>query len=217
MTDNVVGKIKDALEGIMGDKKSLIKILTIVMILLAAIVLRIHDAGKADISIETSDAAEEIEYSGESEESSEQIRVLFVDISGAVEEPGVYQVSEGTRLFEVIDMAGGLSEDADADHVNRAAFVEDGQKIIIPVKGSAQEGETASANVSSADAGSGLININTASADELKSLNGIGDVMAERIIEYRSSNAFKSKEDIMSVEGIGSKTYEKIKDRIAVN
>ena len=63
---------------------------------------------------------------------------------------------------------------------------------------------------------SGTININTATADELKTLSGIGDVMAERIISYRSSAAFKSKEDIMSVDGIGSKTYEKIKDDITV-
>ena len=68
----------------------------------------------------------------------------------------------------------------------------------------------------SPEADSGLININTASADELKTLSGIGDVTAEKIIEYRSSTAFKSKEDIMSVDGIGSKTYEKIKDDITV-
>ena len=61
-----------------------------------------------------------------------------------------------------------------------------------------------------------LININTASADELKTLTGVGDVTAEKIIEYRSTKAFKSKEDIMSVDGIGSKTFEKIKDRITV-
>lgn len=219
MADNVVEKLKDALEGILGDKKTLIKILSVVLILLLAVILRIHDESKADITIETADAAEELEYSGENtEESSEetQMQILYVDIGGAVEEPGVYQVSNGTRLFQVIEMAGGLTGDADADHVNRAAFVEDGQKIVIPVKGSEQTVDAASEEVPSMDPGSGLININTASADELKSLSGIGDVMAERIIEYRSSNAFKSKEDIMSVEGIGSKTYEKIKDRIAV-
>ncbi len=213
MTDNVVGKIKDALEDMLGDKKTLIKILSVVMILLIAVVLRICDQGKADITIEAADGAGETEYS---EESGAETQAVFVDISGAVEKPGVYQVSKETRLFEVIEMAGGLSEDADADHVNRASFVEDGQKIIIPVKGSENmTGITSSEDVS-AGAGSGLININTASADELKTLNGIGDVMAERIIEYRSSKAFKSKEDIMSVDGIGSKTYENIKDFIDV-
>ena len=113
-------------------------------------------------------------------------------------------------------MAGGLSEEADADHVNRASFVEDGQKIIIPVKGSENNDGLTSADTAPSSADTGLININTASADELKSLSGIGDVTAEKIIEYRSSTAFKSKEDIMSVDGIGSKTYEKIKDDITV-
>ena len=68
-----------------------------------------------------------------------------MDIGGAVEKPGVYEVAKDTRLFEVIDMAGGLTEDADTDHVNRASFVEDGQKIIIPVKGSDLSGEQSSA------------------------------------------------------------------------
>jgi competence protein ComEA len=113
-------------------------------------------------------------------------------------------------------MAGGLTEDADADRVNRASFVEDGQKIIIPEKGSEIAGDLTSASAAPADSGNGLININTATADELKTLSGIGDVTAEKIIEYRSSKSFKSKEDIMSVDGIGSKTYEKIKDRITV-
>ena len=215
MADNVVGKLKDALEGILSDRKTLIKIFSVVLILLAALVLRIHDENKADITIETADAAEETEYSGESEESSVQPQVIFVDIGGAVEEPGVYEVAKDTRLFEVIEMAGGLSEDADPDHVNRASFVEDGQKIIIPVKGSEYTDERTAAAFSP-EADSGLININTASADELKTLSGIGDVTAEKIIEYRSSTAFKSKEDIMSVDGIGSKTYEKIKDDITV-
>lgn len=216
MPDNVVGKLKDALEGILGDKKTLVKILSVALILLAALILRIHDGNKADITIETADAADETEYSEESEERSIQPQVIFVDIGGAVEKPGVYEVAKDTRLFEVIEMAGGLSENADTDHVNRASFVEDGQKIIIPEKGSEYEGGQIPAAVSSADMNSGLININTASADELKTLSGIGEVMAERIIEYRSSTAFKSKEDIMSVDGIGSKIYEKIKDDITV-
>ena len=215
MADNVVGKLKDALEGILSDRKTLIKIFSVVLIFLAALVLRIHDENKADITIETADAAEETEYSGESEESSVQPQVILVDIGGAVEEPGVYEVAKDTRLFEVIEMAGGLSEDADPDHVNRASFVEDGQKIIIPVKGS-EYTDDGTAAAFSPEADSGLININTASADELKTLSGIGDVTAEKIIEYRSSTAFKSKEDIMSVDGIGSKTYEKIKDDITV-
>ncbi len=214
MEINAVGKLKDALKGLLGDKKTLIKILSVALILIAALILRIHDENKADITIETTDtAAEETEYS---EDSNVRTQPIFVDIGGAVKNPGVYQVSEDTRLFQVIEMAGGLSEEADADHVNRASFVEDGQKIIIPVKGSENNDGLTSADTAPSSADTGLININTASADELKSLSGIGDVTAEKIIEYRSSKAFKSKEDIMSVDGIGSKTFEKIQDDITV-
>ena len=217
MADNVVSKIKDALEGILGDRKTLVRIISIVLILLVAVILRIHDESKADITIETEDAANEVEYSEEDKrEDAVPLQVVFVDIGGAVENPGVYEVAKDTRLFEVIEMAGGLTEDADADRVNRAFFGEDGQKIIIPEKGSDIAGDPASASAAPGDSGSGLININTATADELKTLSGIGDVTAEKIIEYRSSKSFKSKEDIMSVDGIGSKTYEKIKDRITV-
>lgn len=214
MEINAVGKLKDALKGLLGDKKTLIKILSVALILIAALILRIHDENKADITIETTDtAAEETEYS---EDSNVRTQPIFVDIGGAVKNPGVYQVSKDTRLFQVIEMAGGLSEEADADHVNRASFVEDGQKIIIPVKGSENNDGLTSADTAPSSADTGLININTASADELKSLSGIGDVTAEKIIEYRSSKAFKSKEDIMSVDGIGSKTFEKIQDDITV-
>lgn len=216
MADNVVNKLKDALEGVLGDKKTLVRIISIVLILLVAVILRIHDESKADITIETESTANEMEYSEEEKEESVPLQILFVDIGGAVENPGVYEVTKDTRLFEVIEMAGGLTEDADADRVNRASFVEDGQKIIIPEKGSEISGDLPSAAGSPADAGNGLININTATADELKTLSGIGDVTAEKIIEYRSTKSFKSKEDIMSVDGIGSKTYEKIKDRITV-
>ncbi len=213
MTDNAADKIKEAFKGLPGDRKTVIKILSVVLILLIALILRLHDENKADITIESSEPAEETEYS---EESSVQPQVVFVDISGAVEKPGVYEVSEGTRLFEVIEMAGGLSEDADPDNVNQASFVEDGQKIIIPLKGSDAESGLLPGNTEYTGETSGLININTAAVDELKTLNGIGDTMAQRIIEYRSQRSFKSKEDIMSVDGIGNKTYEKIKDHITV-
>ena len=223
MESDVVKKIKDAFEDILADKKTLIKILSVVLILLAALILRIHDEGKADITIETADTAAETEYSENGKETSEDSNnstssQIFVDIGGAVKKPGVYQVSDDTRLFQVIEMAGGLTENADADHVNRASFVEDGQKIIIPVKGSeiSNDSVPASEYTDPQVQDDDLININTASADELKTLTGVGDVTAEKIIEYRSTKAFKSKEDIMSVNGIGSKIYEKIKDRITV-
>lgn len=211
MLNDAADQIRDAVKGIFMDKKTLVRILSVGLILLIAAALKIHDSNSADITVETAGNEEEYEQTAGEEESAP---VIFVDIGGAVNAPGVYQVSQGTRLFEVIDMAGGLTEDADADSVNRASFVEDGQKIIIPEKGEGGGGVQSSALPADNAGAGGLININTASPDELKTLNGIGDVMAERIIEYRSEHAFKSKEDIMSVNGIGTKLFEKIKDRI---
>ena len=214
MTDSVVEKIKDTFEGILSDRKTLVKILSVMLILVIAALLRIHDSSRADITIESAQTTQD--KTDAEEEVYEDSQIIFVDIGGAVVNPGVYQVTKNTRLYEVIDMAGGLNEDADTDSVNRASFVEDCQKIIIPAKGSSAAGDV-EGSVSSGSPGitaQGLVNINTATLDELKTLNGIGDVIAERIIEYRSSNAFKSKEDIMSVKGIGKGIYEKIKDHI---
>ena len=219
MADGFVERIKDTFEDIIKDRQKLVKILSVLLILLAAAVLRIYDSSRSDITIESAEAQETTETAAEnSTEESGTYGSLFVDISGAVAEPGVYEVDKDTRLFQVIEMAGGLTDEADADAVNRASFVEDGQKIIIPVKGSGgANGSSDPSGTASSDApGQGLVNINTASRDELMGLNGIGEVMADRIIEYRSSNVFKSKEDIMSVNGIGKGIYEKIKDRITI-
>jgi competence protein ComEA len=131
----------------------------------------------------------------------------------------------------VIELAGGLLSTADTDSINRAEYVEDGEKITIPVvyippeQGETEEpltenptipeeGTTEGEGTSSVN--SGLVNINSASKEELKSLNGIGDAKADKIIEYRKSGRFRSKEDIKKVEGIGEATYNSIKDLITV-
>jgi competence protein ComEA len=209
--EGAVQKVRSYLEDIFSDKKTVLKIMSIALILLIAIIFRLHGSSGEDVTI---DAADMKEVSDE----------LCVDIGGAVSMPGVYKVKPDTRLFEVIEMAGGLTDNADTDSINQAAYVEDGQKIIIPVRRTAVDpgdtsDETADSDIAdiSVSAGQpGLININTAGKEDLKSLTGIGDVMAERIIEYRTANPFKSKEDIMSVKGIGTATYDKIKDSITI-
>ena len=126
----------------------------------------------------------------------ESLPVIYVDISGAVEKPGVYDVKEGTRVFEVIEMAGGLTSEADIDGFNRAEEVFDGQKLTIPEK-------------VSEEAGGG--------AEELDEIPGVGPSTAEAIIRYREENgSFRKKEDIKNVSGIGDKTYEKMADKITV-
>ena len=215
MKENAADKIRNLIEDLIRDRKSLVKILSITAILLLAVILRIHGANKADITVGTADAvtAEETDTSGETDGPVSSDKIIYIDLGGAVAKPGVYKVTPDTRLYMVIEMAGGLTEDADTNYVNQASFVEDGEKIIIPSKGDPAAAVNDVQGTSAADQ-YGLVNINIASKDELMTLNGIGEVMAERIIEYRTGNRFKNKEDIMSVKGIGSGIYEKIKDSI---
>lgn len=200
--EQIGGCLGKCREWILEDKKRTGKILAVVIILVIAIILRINDNVSAV----------------ELEEQPETQMTMYVDISGAVNKPGIYSVDGETRLYEVIELAGGLSEDADIDSINQAEFVEDGQKILIPVV--SRSGEITvidnSTGISGTTASAGKININTASKDELKQLTGIGDVIADRIIEYRSSTRFKSIDEIKSVKGIGDSIFEKIKERICV-
>lgn len=233
MKENAADRLRTILEDTISDRKRLIRIMLIILILLAAVILRIHENNESDITIEDISSSS----SGE----------ICVDIGGAVAKPGVYTVDADTRLYEVIEMAGGLLSNADTDSINRAEYVEDGEKIIIPSRtvpagsaasaaetgeapsGAAADGSTAEGTADGAPAdgaadgaastsvsSAGLININLASRDELKSLSGIGDVKADKIIEYRQKSRFRKKEDIKKVEGIGDAIYNSIKDLITV-
>ncbi|MDO4384094.1 MAG: ComEA family DNA-binding protein, partial [Eubacteriales bacterium] len=153
--------------------------------------------------------------------TEEQVKEYYVDISGAVKNPGVYKVKSKTRLVFLIDKAGGLTKNADLDAINQASYVEDGAKIIIPKKGEngGTGGETDGASSSTESSGGstqGKININQASASELTAIPGVGTVIAQRIVEYRNGARFNSIEDIKNVKGIGEATFEKMKGQITV-
>ncbi|MDO4869600.1 MAG: helix-hairpin-helix domain-containing protein [Bacillota bacterium] len=149
---------------------------------------------------------------------------IFVDIGGAVQSPMLAELPQGSRVEDAITAAGGLTEEADISSVNRAEFLEDGQKIYIPEKlpegeaGAAQDTVGAAGYVPSAAAGTdGKININTADSTQLQELNGVGPATAQKIIDYRTSNGrFQSIEDIKNVSGIGDKTFDKLKDNITI-
>ena len=211
--DGIAFKIKSIFGDLIANKQALIKILSIAVILALALILKIHNSGENDISVEAASESTEVAETEETSEADE----IFIDIGGAVEKPGVYKVATGTRLYEVVELAGGLRTDADTNSVNQAAFVEDGAKIIIPQASDSQNDESDSnVEIVVPSSGIGTVNINTASKEELKTLSGIGDVMADRIIEYRSTNRFSKKEDIMWVNGIGNAIFEKIKDQISI-
>lgn len=159
--------------------------------------------------------------SGKSEDDSDEVSreddipsVIYVYICGAVKNPGVYQLSEGSRLFQAVDAAGGLLENADERSVNQAQILADGQEIIVYEKG---EEVPANDTASSEPSGSGKININTAGKEDLMELPGIGESRADEIINYRNEHGgFESIEDIMNISGIKEKMFEKIKDYIEV-
>ena len=158
---------------------------------------------------------------------------IFVQVAGAVASPGVYVLSEGARVYELIEMAGGLTLDADDTDLNQAAVLLDGLKIYVYHEGerTAEEKQAilsgtggnglAGGNVVGAGqisgTGDGLVNINTADETLLCTLPGIGGTRAAAIITYRTQNGrFKSIEDIMLVPGIKDSVYSKVKDYIRV-
>lgn len=178
--------------------------------------IRVREEGTEEVS------AEEYELSDDEDEKTElpSSGFIYVDISGEVHKPGVYKVTSDTRLFEVIDMAGGLTDNADDNSLNRAERVTDGQKVIVI---SREEAENRSSSQEKTDDPSSYyydedkVNINTADSAELQTIPGIGPSKAQSIIDYREKNGyFTSTEDIMNVSGIGQKTYASIKDTIVV-
>ena len=145
----------------------------------------------------------------------------FVHLAGAVVSPGVYQVEEGSRIYQVIDLAGGLTEEADKEFLNMAQTVTDGQKIVVYTKEEVEEGKISETVNSITSNGAALdeakINLNTADKDTLMKLAGIGEAKADAILAYRTEHGgFRTIEEIMEVPGIKSAAFEKIKDDIIV-
>ena len=164
-------------------------------------------AGSVLISENTSDPEEEKED------------VIFVSIQGCVYTPGVYKLPAGSRVYELINLAGGVSERADTSDINMVFELADGMQIYIPsVAAMEGDGYIVSEDLTgAAENTAGLVNINTADLSSLTTLPGIGETRAKAIIEYRDNvGSFEKIEDIMKVSGIKSGVFESIKDRICV-
>lgn len=167
-----------------------------------------------------------------------QVKTVRVQVSGAVLEPGIYDVPASCRVEEAITAAGGLTENADSECVNLVRKVRDGMQIRVPVQKAARTsrtqrknaqaksglGESASGKSGSVKAGSGRNNsimqsvrINSASAGELQQLPGIGPALAQRIIETRSGGRFNSAEDLLRVPGIGKAKLAKLRNYVEVD
>ena len=141
-------------------------------------------------------------------------RHVVVYVSGAVRGAGVYTLREGDRVTQAVDMAGGFAPEADQARINLAAPLRDGQQVHVPALGERTASATATG---AAERPAGPININTATAEELTALPGIGDSYARAIVDYRTRNGpFQRPEDIVKVRGIGPQTYQRLKDLITV-
>jgi competence protein ComEA len=142
--------------------------------------------------------------------NSQSSGTLFVQVVGAVVNPGVYEVPIDSRVMDAVALAGGLSPRADPASLNLARIVQDGEQIIVGAAGDAQSRRTASSL-------SGKVNINTATAEDLDTLPRIGVTLAERIIAYRDQHGpFAGIESLLEVPGIGDLTLAGMRDKITL-
>jgi len=150
----------------------------------------------------------------ENEESIlEEKKELIIHITGQVYNPGIYKMYEGDRVIDAVKKAGGFTSKAYEDGLNLAKKVYDEEKIIVPMIGEEIQVGSEFSNQQI----SGKININNCTKEQLIQLPGIGEVIASRIIEYRTNNRFNSIEDILNVSGIGDAKFEDIKELITAN
>lgn len=145
--------------------------------------------------------------------------LLYADICGAVENPGVYELEDGARICDLVKLAGGLTAEADLNVLNQAEKVTDGMKVRVYTKEEAVDlsVQTDIGMITTEETESGRININTADQTQLVTLSGIGAARAADIIAYRTEHGnFQTIEEIMNVSGIKESTFQKIKDQIVV-
>lgn len=129
--------------------------------------------------------------------------------------PGVYYIPEESRLNDLIQICGGFTQEADISELNLAERLSDSDKIEVPKIAIEEELEVEEYKESKID--NNLININKATKEELKSLDGIGDTLADNIIDYRKNNKFETIEDLLNVNGIGESKFNAIKEYICVD
>lgn len=235
-----MNNVKEKLKNIFQEKKTIG--LTVILILILMVSLMTYGKNKSNvfkdeymnnIFVEESDDYSEsqnnnsIDKSEIFEEDSNLIvnnikdnqqsgNLIVVEIKGEVVNPDVYTLSEGTIIKDLIEAAGGLTNEADISNINRAKKISNHELIIIrSINDSVSDEEIGINEMQEMDVDDGKININTAELSKLKDIPGIGDVKANAIITYRESNGgFKNIDELKSVDGIGEKTFEKIKNNI---
>lgn len=209
-------------------EKKLAILLAIVLICLGSMIIysRINDE-QALILPPDDDSVQQEEKGSSSDiktqEETKETEAVWIDLQGAVQRPGVYQLAPGSRMHEAVQLAGGLLPVAERRAVNLAQSIRDGEVIYIPRKDEWDEEawkQSITQQMERKDSGQDTItiSINKATAEELTSLPGIGEAKASAILSYREKNGpFLSKEEIMEVSGIGEKLFGRMKDLISLD
>ena len=219
------------------------KYIWVILVIFVLLFLFIANSSNEEVVLEEQLKEKEVEEPIIQEENKK----IKVDIKGAVNNPGVYEVLENSRVSDAINISGGLTKDADTSTINLSKIIFDEMVIIIYTKDEIAEmlkGDTSIKYIekecicpklendaciedkienvpnnnlnNDSSSSNNKVSLNKASLDELMTLDGIGEKKAQAIIDYRNKNGFKSIEEIMEVDVIGSTTYEKIKDRLTL-
>lgn len=199
------------------DNKKIIVTIIAVLVIILLIVINLNKGGEEVV-------IENVETDTIVNQESEEINKIMIHIIGCINNPGVIEIQENARIIDVIEAAGGLTQEADISKVNLAYKVKDAQKIYIPSIYDEEEVEYINTENGSnviveynEKEENAMVNINSATQTELETLPGIGPSTALKIISYREKNGrFKSIEDIKQVPGIGDVKFEGIKDMLEV-
>ena len=181
------------------------------------VILLIGCGKKDEVTLKELETAQEVMQEDMQLEDMEieVVEEIVVHVAGAVMVEGVYTLPADSRIYQAIELAGGLREEASSTYLNQAELLTDGQSVIVPTKDEVEQGAVVSPASSIND--SGKVNINKATKEELMTLTGIGESKALSIITYRETNGeFQTIEALKNISGIGEATFEKLKEQITV-
>ncbi|RXX23445.1 helix-hairpin-helix domain-containing protein [Streptococcus oralis] len=173
---------------------------------------------QTEVAAVSKDSSSEKEMKKEEKEESPEQDLITVDVKGAVKSPGIYDLPVGSRVHDVVQKAGGLTEQADSKSLNLAQKVSDEALVYVPTKGEETASQQAASGTTPSSSKEKKVNLNKASLEELKQVKGLGGKRAQDIIDHREANGkFKSVDELKKVSGIGAKTIEKLKDYVTVD
>ena len=199
----------------MKNIRKYIYIITIIIFIIFCIMVIIRKRELKDNNVNYTVNKENIIVNNDKINDEEEY--IYVDIKGEVINPNVYKIKKGLRVIDVINLAGGLTEESDTSNINLSKIVTDEMVIVIKSKNNEEVYIDSDVDINNNNNNNNqLIDINTCTIDELLTLPGIGESKANNIIEYRKKNKFNTINDIMNVSGISESLFNKIKEYIKV-